>query len=414
MDILDKELLPRKEEEQRSGLRSYALCGMGGLGKSEIAIQFITTRQKSFDATFFISAENAVKLDDAFSEIAIKLQLITSDEAKDRLTSRAAVLEWLGRPYKTPPETTEEGMDSAKDLANWLIVFDGIECATLLKDYSPLQGPGSILITSRDPFAKHYLSPHSGLDLLPLSEPAATELLESLTYKSISKQDQDEALHLAQRLGCLPIAILHAAGVIEKKDSTFEEYLKRYEKDTGICGDALLAMKQGSYAQTLTAVWALENLPLKASALLKVMALLENNPIQEALLLHGEGYEIIEAYPSADSYDEARQILSQASLIRRNKQLKTLSIHHVVQDVARQIMTRDELRDTFEIAVVLVNANWKEERYWAFSHRLSDWEVAEIAVPHVLRLAKHFRVHKPTLKSTLLVTFTSLVTRASM
>jgi hypothetical protein len=134
------------------------------------------------------------------------------------------------------------------------MVFDNVESATLLKEYTPLQGHGSVLYTSRDPFAKHYLSPNSDLDVSPLPESAAADLLQSLTYKSDSKQDYDEALLLAQRLDCLPIAILHAAGVIEKSDSTFEEYLKRYEKDINIRGDVILSMNQGSYAQTLTTV----------------------------------------------------------------------------------------------------------------------------------------------------------------
>jgi hypothetical protein len=66
-------------------------------------MQFIAKRGKSFDATFFIPAESAVKIDDAFSEIAVELQLLSSEEAKDRLASKFAVLRWLFKPYKTPP-----------------------------------------------------------------------------------------------------------------------------------------------------------------------------------------------------------------------------------------------------------------------------------------------------------------------
>jgi hypothetical protein len=196
-------------------------------------------------------------------------------------------------------------------------------------------------------------------------------------------------------LDCLPIAILHAAGVVEKRNSTFEEYLKRYEKDINIRRDAIFSMNQSSYAQTLTTVWALESLAPEASALLKVLALLDNDPIHESILRHGEGHQHMDAYPSVDNFDEVKPALSKASLIRRNKQLKTLSIHHVVQDVARQVMGKEDLQDAFEVAVALVNADWKEEHFWAFGHRLSDWQVADFVVFHVEKLAKHRRTHSP-------------------
>lgn len=86
----------------RLTFQSYALCRIGGLGKSERAMQFIAKRGRSFDASFFIPAESAVKIDDAFSEIAVELQLLSSEAAKDRLASKFAVLRWLFKPCKPP------------------------------------------------------------------------------------------------------------------------------------------------------------------------------------------------------------------------------------------------------------------------------------------------------------------------
>jgi len=105
-------------------------------------------------------------------------------------------------------------------LARWLLVFDNVESATLLKDYTPLAGPGSVLFTSRDPFAKYYLSLQSGMDLLaPVAEDAVA-LLQRLTYSVSSPQELDVATRLVKRLDCLPIAILHVAGIIASQDLT--------------------------------------------------------------------------------------------------------------------------------------------------------------------------------------------------
>jgi hypothetical protein len=387
---------------------------MGGIGKTEIALHFTATRQGSFDATFFIPAENTVKIDDAFSEIAIELELLSADEAKDRLASKSAVLGWLSKPVKFPPATGERESVAAEDMASWLLVFDNIDSKETLREYTPLQGPGAVLVTSRDPSAKHYLSPNSGVDLQPLHETAAADLLQGLTYQTTSQSGSDEALRLVRRLDCLPIAILHAAGVIDNKDTTFEEYLTRYEKHVDLPQDTRLAMSQGMYAQILTAVWALKDLPPPASALLKVLDLLDNDPIQESLLRNDVAHEFMAAYPLMNEYDDVRPVLSRTSLIRRNKITKALSVNNVVQDVQRQMMDKYEIDVTFRTAVALVDADWQHDRTWVFGHRATDWQVADAAVPHVLKLAKHYRFHKLSLEPSSLRRFVSLVTRASM
>lgn len=122
----------------------------------------------------------------------------------------------------------------------------------------------------------------------------------------------------------------------------------------------------------------------------------------------------MDVYPSINDYDEAIAVLSQASLIRQNKQLKILSIHRLVQDVARQVMGIENIQEAFKVAVALVTAEWKEDRFWAFGHRLSDWQVADLVVSHMSNLAKHYRTHSPTLEPASLSVFMALVTRASM
>ncbi|KAK1834717.1 hypothetical protein QBC39DRAFT_8629 [Podospora conica] len=414
---LDEKLLPSPENGGLSGLRSFALCGIGGVGKSELASQFLATRQHLFDATFFISATTGVKMDEAFSGIAVDLQLLTPSQAKDRLAAKTAVLNWLSNPYKTPPDSSAEqqGDESNQSLlARWLIVFDNVESATLLKEYTPLAGPGSVLFTSRDPFAKHYLSPQSGMDLLPPGIEDAAALLQRLTYTASSPQELEVASRLVKRLDCLPIAILHVAGVIESQDLTFEEALSRYEKDLTILKDAEQAMAIGTYAQTLPTVWALDGLPPPALALLQVLALLDHDRIRESMLKNDAAHHLVESFPLAADFDEVRPTLGKSSLVSRNKNTKTLSVHHVVQDVTRQKMSKEEFGNSFRAAVALLVEDWQFDRNNSFGHRLDDWQVAVNVVPHISRLVAHFRVHNPALTLDSLKSFAILVTRTSI
>lgn len=203
-------------------------------------------------------------------------------------------------------------------------------------------------------------------------------------------------------------------GVIRRQDLTSKEYLARYKKRPTIRSDALIAMFQQSDAQLLPTVVALETLPRPALVLMQVLSLLDHYRIQEHLLKHNEGHALIDEYPTADRFDdEVIPKLLEQTLLSRDKKTKRVSVHQAIQDVVRQRMDEDEFKISFQIAVVLLNADWEYDRDWAFGHRLVDWKVADIVVPHVTRIATHFQVHKPVLPPASLDLFMSLVTRSS-
>ena len=384
------------------------LSGIGGVGKSELARQYMNTRKHFFDAVFFISADTDLKMDESLSEITVALQLLGLSQAKDRLASKVAVFHWLSNPYLYTtkfPETAEqeEGvlaqMEPPRWLpARWLLVFDDVQSEALLKEYIPPAGPGSVLFTSRNPSAKHYLSPQSGMDLLPPAAEDAAALLQQLTYPARSPQELGVAIRLVKRIDCLPIAILHVAGIIKSQDSTFNKALSRYENDLTILKDADMAMTQGTYAQTLPTVWALDALPPPALALLRVLSLLDHQRIQESVFRSDEARQVNTLYPLANDFDEVMTALTTSSLVHRDKSAGILSVHQVVQDVARQMMTKEDLADSFQATITLVASNWKNGWSFAFGHRLEDWEVADFVVPHIWKIAAHFRLHNPTLQ----------------
>ncbi|KAK4141801.1 uncharacterized protein C8A04DRAFT_30646 [Dichotomopilus funicola] len=159
----------------------------------------------------------------------------------------------------------------------------------------------------------------------------------------------------------------------------------------------------------------LDTLSRPASVLMQVLSLLNHGPIPEYLLNHEEGHLLIEEYPPADRLDnEVIPDLFQKRLIRRDEDTKVVSVYPLVRETVRQRMDKDELSTSFQIAVVLLNAHWEYDRYAAFESRVIDWGVAGIVVPHVIRLAKHFQSHEPTLPPASLGLFMSLVTRVSI
>ena len=174
-DILEQlaaELLPSRNIVTASGtgLRQFALCGFGGIGKTEIAREFSRRHKASFDAVFWVVADEIAKLDHQYQQISLALGLEDSSERKSQVVSREIVKGWLSNPRKYlsgSDEFVQPGQ--ARSEATWLLMFDNADDPMILADYCP-QGSGSILVTSRDPLAKSIFTRRpSGLDVGPLT-----------------------------------------------------------------------------------------------------------------------------------------------------------------------------------------------------------------------------------------------------
>ncbi|PGH27938.1 hypothetical protein AJ80_00192 [Polytolypa hystricis UAMH7299] len=104
-DILERlaaELLPSKNIVTASGtaLRQFALDGFGGMGKTEIAREFSRRHKASFDAVFWVVADEIAKLDYHYQQISLALGLEDSSECKSQVVSREIVKGWLSNPRK--------------------------------------------------------------------------------------------------------------------------------------------------------------------------------------------------------------------------------------------------------------------------------------------------------------------------
>lgn len=76
-------------------LRSFALYGMGGVGKTQIALRYANASREKFDGVFWISAENLVTIAQSLREITKTLGLIKPDTETDDNAVLLAVKNWL-------------------------------------------------------------------------------------------------------------------------------------------------------------------------------------------------------------------------------------------------------------------------------------------------------------------------------
>lgn len=364
-------------------LRSFAICGLGGMGKTELAVEYAFSRREQFEAVFWLVADDADILAESFARIAQQLGLEDSDVGQDLAASRELVKGWLSNPVRQVANP-----DQSDDEARWLLIFDNVDDLDVLSDYWPTTGRGSVLVTSRDPLAKCNLyTVNDGIDLPPLSSSATMDLIQRLTRIKPDQSQQGALSSIADKLGGLPLAISHMSSVIRDSRMSYTEFLKFYEQE----GIEQLQMMQKSSdksqnARSLATVWALHTLSPATTSLLQILSILDPDNIPEYILTQNCADVELTDYPkSRGSYYAARAQLLRSSLIYQNAEQEQLSLHRLIQDTTKSLMTQDRFFAVFQTALSLVSSVWPFQKFENYHSVARFGKCAEI-FPCVLRL----------------------------
>ncbi|KAK7413111.1 hypothetical protein QQX98_007997 [Neonectria punicea] len=372
-----------------------------------------------FDAVFWVSAATEGKLATSFNAIAAELGLLDPNDYGSSVISRNRVVNWLSNPIKPSHgdgAILEDTHPTSTALAHWLLVFDNADDLGLLTEYWPLGGGGSILITSRDPFAKRYMWSGSGIDLEGFGpEDAARFLQERSRVEKGDLIPAKDAIRLSARPGGLPFPLIRAAGILQQKNMTVDEFLDFYEERaflTEIYSNQMDSLESQSATGFLD-VWSLDKLKAshpEAMALLRILALMDPDSIAEFILIcEKPDLKLPENYPSSkEAYEVARQALLKSSLIKRNLDTQHLSIHRIIQDSVVARMTEEDIRTNFEGLIRLLAEAWP----WAvsFNHLNSRWSRCGQVFPHIDRVKDHhLDLLKPESSQDTVMTFARLL-----
>ncbi|KAI9656216.1 MAG: hypothetical protein M1821_004879 [Bathelium mastoideum] len=378
--------------------RCFAVYGPGGMGKTQIAQQLVTTHRSQFDAIMWVNAENSSKILQDFNGIAIQLGLVSKDsiDATDQSFTRDIVKRWLVRPLKRQDKSSK----SRREMASWLLVFDGVEDGEILNEFWPYDGPGSILVTTRTPY-----SWTTCLELKPFSIEEATEYLKRITgRRDMSEEEEAAAVKIARRLGGLPLALAQMGAIVCQRSVSFREFLRSYEGRDGQqeflqWNIDKVRPQLSNYEHNVASVWAFDSLGRGAKLLLSILSRLDSDKIPEHLfedsVATGDPLDLREL---KQDYKTARNELLTRSLITRNKRDRALFIHRLVQDVITVRMGSSELRTTFFNAVRLVSGKWPFEKF-RWRHSVKRWSLCEELLPHVESLKETYPEITPSIDS---------------
>lgn len=356
------------------------------MGKTQIVAEFALSNLDSYDAVFWLHADETAKLYDEFTRIAVELGLEEASQAKDQVISRDLVKGWLANPLKQVSEGSEELQE-----ASWLMIFDNADDPETISEFWPVDGNGSVLATSRNPDAKTdlYFPNTRGDDLGPLKAEDTSAWLLKLVHRVHERDSQEVAMKVARRLDGIPLAITQMAAQMNRRRLSFADFLEVYEEEESV-HDLLHAEKSNpftvqTYPHTLATVWGLEKLD-QGTSLLQVLSLLDPDGTDQNILKKGASEINFEEFPkSAGSYQKARLDLITSSLVSEDQ--NDLIVHRVVQDTVRSKMSLDRLRVVFNATVQLVLFAWPIAKLYE-RHKVERWSLCEQLFPHVLALQR--------------------------
>ncbi|MBV9142607.1 MAG: tetratricopeptide repeat protein [Pseudonocardiales bacterium] len=195
--------LEHLRERLRSGGTAVvqALHGMGGVGKTQVAVEYVHRYAADYDVVWWVSAEETGLIGEQYAALAAELGLIPP--MADTLNAVGALRRYL------------------RGQSRWLLVLDNAESPADLRAWLPT-GPGHTLITSRNPswgelaarIEIDVLSRRESLELIHLCWPGAGAA---------------EASQLAEALGDLPLALAQAARFLAETGMPVEHYLNLLE-----------------------------------------------------------------------------------------------------------------------------------------------------------------------------------------
>ncbi|KAG2026624.1 hypothetical protein GB937_001409 [Aspergillus fischeri] len=354
------------------------LHGLGGIGKTQLAIHFARKHKDDFTAVFWLSGKDRSALILSLSTCLPRIQgHPVNNEAKneEEAEQRAnQVLQWLAVPGNT----------------KWLLIFDNVDqyapfpdCNTRgydICEFFPKADHGSIIITSR---VQRLTEVGKPFPIKKLTQEDATQLLLQSSGFSAQGAAQVEAkevvdiIPIVDRLDGLSLAIVLAGAFMRETGTSCKEYLKLYKETWSDLQSQATPTRhywQGNILETWMITYQeIQKRDPTAATLLLLLACFDNRDIWYELIRGGLNCSHtppwFEAAVSNKLAFKAKiKVLVGFSLVEPRRQEGSFTIHPVIQDWCFHIAASEKQTvQLYELALVSVGytVSSKNDREYA-------------------------------------------------
>ncbi|PSN58707.1 hypothetical protein BS50DRAFT_450258, partial [Corynespora cassiicola Philippines] len=291
-----------------------ALVGLGGVGKSQLAIEYAHRRRERSPSTwvFWVHASNAARFEASYRDIADFVKIPGRKNPKANIFR--LVYDWLRDARRS-----------------WVLVLDNVDDAGFLsepctdrglsgdgsqplKAYLPQCQNGAILVTTRNRSAAlELVERRDVIAVEPMSEADAAALVEK---KLEGIEESDEVGELAAALEFMPLAIVQATSYIAHRAlrCSVHQYLEKFQ-ESDRKRTSLLNFEKGQLRRdrdaknSIIITWQISfdhirHVRPSAADLLSLMSFFDRQGIPEALLRSREGQSDVPEKHGDDDDDD--------------------------------------------------------------------------------------------------------------
>lgn len=211
-----------------SGAAVCTLLGMSGVGKTQLAAEYVYRFGAEYDVVWWVPAGERGTLRQKLAELAPALGLNTGPEYGERLRAVRDALR-RGEPY-----------------GRWLLVLDGADQPEHVADLLP-SGTGHVVITSQN---REWSEHNAAMLEIPVYERA-----ESVAFvlRRAPRLDREDADRLAEALEDLPLLLDQTAGWLNDAAMSVDEYIGLL----GTGADSAVMKVAADFPMTFQTAWSI-------------------------------------------------------------------------------------------------------------------------------------------------------------
>ncbi len=350
--------------------QTKAISGLGGIGKTQTALEYAYRYGHEYRYVLWVSAASAKTLLSELVKLAALLQ-VPGQDAQNRQQTIEALKGWLATQR------------------DWLLILDNADELALASEYLP-QGArtnGHVLLTTRAAVGGAFA--HM-IEVDKMDKEEGTLLLlrrvhildSDAPLEQANQKDRTDAEAIVATLDGLPLALDQAGAYIEEMRVSLSNYLTLYQTRRKDLMERRGRLSPG-HPETVATTWSLcfgqvEQANRAAAELLRLCAFLAPDAIPEEIITQGTddlGPVLERVACDPLKLNEAIEVVRRYSLLRRNGEANTLSMHRLVQAVLKDGMNARTQKVWAERVVRAVNAAFPVVD-------IARWSQAQPYLPH--------------------------------